>query len=94
MPYKSIEVKAELFCQWKARKIYYVYKDNDMNMGHIRDYQFVSDPYDGEDQSFDIRELPNWTEPAVRHGREFDKHRRKILKEAIEQDLIAFSEDE
>jgi hypothetical protein len=51
----------------KGINVYHVYKDDDIEQGP-RTYSFSLDAYnseyDGEEgMNFDVRELPNWTEP-------------------------------
>jgi hypothetical protein len=61
MPYKQEEVPAEMLMRHNGVGIYYTYK-NDYVEDVTRTYWFVTDPYQGEEDSFDVRELPGWVD--------------------------------
>ena len=56
MPYVTETVPAEMALDYKGVKIYHTYKDDDYNQGE-RTFYFVLDEYDGEYESFDVRDL-------------------------------------
>jgi hypothetical protein len=44
--------------------VYHTYKNDDMDINPPRDYWFVTDPFQGEDDSFDVRDLPGYDAPV------------------------------
>lgn len=59
MPYMTIEVPAERVAGDESLGIYHSYKYDQVDEGPST-YWFVLDPYQGQDEAFDVRNLPNW----------------------------------
>lgn len=82
MPYRSKWVQAPKFMQFRGVNVYHVYKNDELSSGP-RTYYFVTNPHGVEDESFDIRDLPNYgSQRYVEDGELIDVH-RAILREAI-----------
>jgi hypothetical protein len=64
MPYVTQEAPAEMFMRHNGVGIYHTYKYDDMATNPPRDYWFVTDPYQGEDDAFDVRDLPGYDAPV------------------------------
>ena len=56
MPYQQTEVAADMFMRHNEVGIYHTYKNDDIESG-ARSYWFVTDPYQGEEEAFDVRDL-------------------------------------
>lgn len=54
MPYQTVHTEAELAVEYKGVCVYRTYKDDDIEQPW-REYWFVLDPDEGEDDAFDIR---------------------------------------
>ena len=93
MPYETVYVPAELFIEHAGVKIYYCYKDNEIDQG-CRDYWFdnkeASDDYAG----FDVRGLSNQLKLSLPDWRD-DESKEAVLIAAIDAGLIkTYVEDE
>ena len=42
--------------------VYHTYKYDDMDTNPPYDYWFVTDPYKGAEDAFDVRDLPGWVD--------------------------------
>jgi len=72
MPYRTESVPPELFMEHGGVKVHCTYRGGDIEQGP-RTYGYSLDEYCGEDECgcqdhpcknvFDVRQLPNWTEP-------------------------------
>jgi len=60
--------------------VYHVYKDN--RADYALAYWYTFDEAEGEDNEFDIRELPNWSEHP--YGTSFDV----LLQKALDRGLV------
>ena len=69
MPYLTIEVTevpAEEFMRHNGVIIYHAYKDDEVQRGPLT-YWFVTDDFQGQDDAFDVRDLPAWKETINQH---------------------------
>ncbi len=91
MPYQQTEVPSEMFMRHNGVGIYHTYK-NDYIEDVKRTYWFVTDPYQDEGDSFDVRELPQWdvnvvpspwTDPEA-----FDNGIKAVLIAAIDAGIL------
>ena len=62
MPYKQEQVPAEMFMRHNGVGVYHTYKYDDMDTNPPYDYWFVTDPYKGAEDAFDVRDLPGWVD--------------------------------
>lgn len=91
MPQITKTVKAEKFFTHKGVSIYHTYRDDDMGLNPPRDYDFVTRPYDEENDAFDVRNVffmvnkTEWVEPNYA---ELDLLVKKTLKQGIDQGFI------
>ena len=69
MPYTTQEVPAFMFTRHNGVGVYHTYKNDDIDNSPARTYWFVTDPYLGEQEAFDVRELPAWKETIANEGR-------------------------
>jgi hypothetical protein len=92
MPYQQTEVPSEMFMRHNGVGIYHTYKYDDMATNPPRTYWFVTDPFQGEEDSFDVRELPQWdvnvvpspwTDPEA-----FDNGIKAVLIAAIDAGIL------
>lgn len=91
----TINVKAAVALRYKNIRIYHIYKNDDMGAGDIRMYWFGLNPYasdDCDEDSFDVRELPNYTECP--QGKDEYKHNGAIIRGAIDAGIIYKDGDE
>jgi len=85
MPYKTEEVPAEKLLDHNGVSIFHTYKHDDMD-SLCRTYWFVTDAYEGEEQAFDVRELPTWTAPA--DLKQLDAAIATAMRKAIDAGVI------
>lgn len=87
MPYKIEWVPAEEFLSHNGVTIYHVYKNDDID-DYRYDNWFVTDPYHGMDEAFDIRELPkNFIFPGMDKN-DIEASHFHILKVAINEGVL------
>ena len=84
MPYKQTEVPAELLLKHNGVSIFHTYKHDDIENVR-RTYWYVTDAFDGESDSFDVRELPACAERSWDDRMETI---RAIIIEAIDDGII------
>jgi hypothetical protein len=71
--------------------IYHTYKSDDIESGP-RTYWFVTDPYLGENEAFDVRDLPTFVAPS---DRAFLTHAIVVaLQGAIDAGLLTLTTQE
>ena len=66
--------------------VYHVYKNG--NISNRMKYWYTFDEAEGEDNEFDIRELPNWSEHP--YGTSFDV----LLQEALDRGLVRINNNQ
>jgi len=62
MPYESVWRDPEVVLTYKGFRVYFTYRDDDYDQGESK-FMYVTDPEEGPDDAFDVRELPTWKEP-------------------------------
>ena len=62
MPYTTQEVPADMYTRHNGVGIYHTYEDDDIALG-TRAFWFVTNPYHGEQEAFDVRDLPTFVAP-------------------------------
>ena len=82
---KSTEGPADLFIRHNGVGIYHTYKDDEVEYGP-RTYWFVTDPYLGENDAFDVRDLPSFAEPN--HWIELTGAITRALRDAIDAGIV------
>jgi len=90
-------VPADVFVRHNGCKVYYVYKNDDIN-NVVRDFLYTTEPYacEGDASVFDIRDLPNPSrhDLGTLHGKKdlikesVDSGAIKKLQETIEEKLV------
>lgn len=93
MPYETIYVPAELFMEHNGVKLYYTYKDNDVQNG-TRTYWYdnIENSDDEGTTAVDVRELHEQMKSA--HSYEIEEGRIAILRDAIDAGLVEAGNDE
>jgi hypothetical protein len=89
MPYQTMIVEAEPYLEHNGVIIYHVYKNDDID-DTIRTYCFVTDPYHGENEDFDIRDAgiaPDFILDQIKKN-DIEAWIKLALKAAIDQGLI------
>lgn len=86
MPYKSQEVPAEMFMRHNGVGVYHTYKYDDMDTNPPYDYWFVTDPYKGAEDAFDVRDLPGYDAPVGAKYR--TEYLREFLTSLIESGIL------
>lgn len=66
--------------------VYHVYKNGNFN--NCMTYWYTFDEAEGEDNEFDIRELPNWSKHP--HGTSFDV----LLQDALDRGLVRINNNQ
>ena len=66
--------------------VYHVYKNG--NISNRMTYWYTLDEAEGEDNEFDIRDLPNWSEHT--HGTSFDV----LLQDAFDRGLVRINNNQ
>lgn len=109
MPTKTVWVKPELFLKYKKVRVWHMYKDDDWDQGP-RTYDFtlkvgceemgsqISCHNSGDPcrHVFDVRDLPNWTEPPhppFMTGPGFDKLTKR-QKAALDRQWKKYHDNE
>ena len=89
MPYKFVTVQAEKLIQYKGIKIYRTYKNDDIEQGESSFY-FVTNPYDGGEDAFDIRKLEGWIDIGgfSHHSTEYKNYVKRFIKKCIDKRKI------
>jgi len=78
----------------KGVKVYHIFDNDDADNGILRVFWFglSANASDDGDDSFDVRELPNWRNPESLKAE--PEHIKNILREAIDLGLIYKDGDE
>jgi hypothetical protein len=87
MPYQNTQVPADMFMRHNGVGIYHVYKNDDIE-DVIRTYWFVTDPYQGEDKAFDVRDADIAPDVTLDKIRGTDAWIKLVLTAAIDQERI------
>ena len=80
MPYKQTEAAADMFMRHNEVGVYHTYKGDRIENGS-RLYWFVTNPYHGTDEAFDVRNLNG--------GEALDQDARGINLDRIKSVLVA-----
>lgn len=92
MPTKSITVPAELYLEHNGVKVFCTYGEfGDIDTDPVSDHYFVLQPFDGQEESFDVRDLRAWEQYHREKGRE--NHIKRILVKAIDSGEIVAPEE-
>tara|TARA_R100000231_G_scaffold1708_2_gene2894 strand:- start:345 stop:638 length:294 start_codon:yes stop_codon:yes gene_type:complete len=83
-PEEAFEVRVQT---WGLKiPVYHVYKDN--RADYALAYWYTFDEAEDEDNEFDIRDLPNWSEHT--HGTSFDV----LLQDAFDRGLVRINNNQ
>lgn len=90
MPYKHIFVEPELFMEYKGVKIYFVYKDDDIDMW-TREFEYGLSIYSSEndpDSIFSVYDISFWDEEKYYSSKDREGYIKEVIKKAIDSGIL------